>query len=245
MRARVGGIVLKRRFEEGSRVTQGQSLFLIDPEPVRARVGSARAEVAVAKARAEEARRQPRSRAAAVREERCQPEPARRSSVGLRSRAGEPAVGRVAAAHGAARPRIHRRARADHRPDEPRNALRGQPDLDRTGVEPADQDRPGRSAVRRVRRAGGRGGDDPQRSRACEQERAAAGREAGPGGRQRVSAAGAGHLRRQLRGPWARAPCTCAPCCRTRTRSSFPASSSARRSKAFSCRTSCPCRARP
>ncbi len=57
VRARVGGIVLKRRFQEGSRVTQGQSLFLIDPEPVRARVASARAEVAVAQARAEEARR--------------------------------------------------------------------------------------------------------------------------------------------------------------------------------------------
>jgi membrane fusion protein (multidrug efflux system) len=57
VRARVGGIVLKRRFQEGSRVTQGQSLFLIDPEPVRARVGSARADVAVAQARAEEARR--------------------------------------------------------------------------------------------------------------------------------------------------------------------------------------------
>ncbi len=58
VRARVGGIVLKRRFQEGSRVVQGQPMFLIDPEPVRARVGSARAEVAVAKARADEARRQ-------------------------------------------------------------------------------------------------------------------------------------------------------------------------------------------
>lgn len=58
VRARVGGIVLKRRFQEGSRVVQGQSMFLIDPEPVRARVGSARADVAVAKARADEARRQ-------------------------------------------------------------------------------------------------------------------------------------------------------------------------------------------
>jgi membrane fusion protein, multidrug efflux system len=57
VRARVGGIVLKRRFQEGSRVVQGQPMFLIDPEPVRARVGSARAEVAVAQARAEEARR--------------------------------------------------------------------------------------------------------------------------------------------------------------------------------------------
>ena len=58
VRARVGGILLKRRFEEGSRVRQGQPMFLIDPEPVRARASSARAEVAVAKARLEEARRQ-------------------------------------------------------------------------------------------------------------------------------------------------------------------------------------------
>jgi membrane fusion protein (multidrug efflux system) len=58
VRARVSGILLKRRFEEGSRVRQGQPMFLIDPEPVRARVSSARAEVAVARARLDEARRQ-------------------------------------------------------------------------------------------------------------------------------------------------------------------------------------------
>jgi membrane fusion protein (multidrug efflux system) len=57
VRARVGGIVLKRRYQEGSRVMQGQPMFLIDPEPVRARLSSARAEVAVAKARLDEARR--------------------------------------------------------------------------------------------------------------------------------------------------------------------------------------------
>jgi membrane fusion protein, multidrug efflux system len=57
VRARVGGIVLKRRFQEGSRVTEGQPMFLIDPEPVRARASSASAEVAVAKARLDEARR--------------------------------------------------------------------------------------------------------------------------------------------------------------------------------------------
>lgn len=57
VRARVGGLVLKRRYQEGSRVTQGQPMFQIDPEPVRARLSSARAEVAVAKARLEEARR--------------------------------------------------------------------------------------------------------------------------------------------------------------------------------------------
>jgi membrane fusion protein (multidrug efflux system) len=58
VRARVGGILLKRRYEEGSRVKQGQPLFLIDPEPVRARVASATADVAVAKARLQEARRE-------------------------------------------------------------------------------------------------------------------------------------------------------------------------------------------
>jgi membrane fusion protein, multidrug efflux system len=58
VRARVSGILMKRRFEEGSRVQQGQPMFLIDPEPVRARLESARAEVNVAKARLEEARRQ-------------------------------------------------------------------------------------------------------------------------------------------------------------------------------------------
>jgi membrane fusion protein (multidrug efflux system) len=58
VRARVGGILLKRRYEEGSRVREGQPLFQIDPEPIRARVASARAEVSVAKARLDEARRQ-------------------------------------------------------------------------------------------------------------------------------------------------------------------------------------------
>jgi membrane fusion protein (multidrug efflux system) len=58
VRARVGGILLKRRYEEGGAVKQGQPMFLIDPEPVRARLASARADVAMAKARLEEARRQ-------------------------------------------------------------------------------------------------------------------------------------------------------------------------------------------
>lgn len=58
VRARVGGILMKRRFQEGSPVREGQSMFLIDPEPIRARVASAKAEVAVAQARLDEARRQ-------------------------------------------------------------------------------------------------------------------------------------------------------------------------------------------
>jgi membrane fusion protein (multidrug efflux system) len=58
VRARVGGILIKRRYEEGRPVQQGQPMFLIDPEPVRARLASAQAEVAVAKARLEESRRE-------------------------------------------------------------------------------------------------------------------------------------------------------------------------------------------
>mgnify|MGYP001156493491 CR=1 FL=1 len=58
VRARVSGILIKRRYEEGGWVRQGQPMFLIDPEPVRARLAAARAEVAVARARLDEARRQ-------------------------------------------------------------------------------------------------------------------------------------------------------------------------------------------
>jgi membrane fusion protein (multidrug efflux system) len=43
VRARVPGVVLKRSFKEGSEVKQGETLFLIDPEPLKAAVESARA----------------------------------------------------------------------------------------------------------------------------------------------------------------------------------------------------------
>ncbi|HEU4653997.1 MAG TPA: efflux RND transporter periplasmic adaptor subunit [Steroidobacteraceae bacterium] len=58
VRARVSGILLKRRYEEGKPVQQGQPMFLIDPEPIRARLASAKADVAVAQARLDEAQRQ-------------------------------------------------------------------------------------------------------------------------------------------------------------------------------------------
>ena len=35
VRARVGGILLKRLYDEGARVKEGQPLFQIDPEPYR------------------------------------------------------------------------------------------------------------------------------------------------------------------------------------------------------------------
>jgi membrane fusion protein (multidrug efflux system) len=57
VRARVTGILLKRNFEEGGRVKQGQSLFTIDPAPFQAAANRAEADVAAAQARVEQARR--------------------------------------------------------------------------------------------------------------------------------------------------------------------------------------------
>ena len=57
VRARVTGILLKRNFKEGAPVAQGQSLFTIDPEPFRAVLARAEADVAAADARYEQAKR--------------------------------------------------------------------------------------------------------------------------------------------------------------------------------------------
>ncbi len=51
VRARVSGIVLKRLFEEGSEVTEGQPLYTIDPAPYQAVLDSAKAGLARAEAR--------------------------------------------------------------------------------------------------------------------------------------------------------------------------------------------------
>jgi len=58
VRARVSGILLRRAYDEGEPVRQGQLLFLIDPAPYRARVEAAAARVAEAKARAARAERE-------------------------------------------------------------------------------------------------------------------------------------------------------------------------------------------
>jgi membrane fusion protein (multidrug efflux system) len=50
VRARVPGVVQKRVYEEGSDVRKGQVLFLIDPAPLRAELGQARAAQAQAQA---------------------------------------------------------------------------------------------------------------------------------------------------------------------------------------------------
>lgn len=56
VRARVNGIVLKRRFVEGADVKEGQPLFEIDPAPYQATLESTRAQVARAEAMVESAK---------------------------------------------------------------------------------------------------------------------------------------------------------------------------------------------
>jgi membrane fusion protein (multidrug efflux system) len=58
VRARVSGILLERRYEEGRAVREGDVLFRIDPDPFRAAAAQARAEANVARAQLEQARRE-------------------------------------------------------------------------------------------------------------------------------------------------------------------------------------------
>ncbi|WP_244488058.1 efflux RND transporter periplasmic adaptor subunit [Aureimonas sp. Leaf454] len=57
VRARVGGILLQRSFEEGSRVQPNQVLFRIDPREFEAEVALAQAQLAQSEARLSQARR--------------------------------------------------------------------------------------------------------------------------------------------------------------------------------------------
>ena len=58
VRARVSGILLERRYEEGARVEAGEVLFRIDPEPFRAEVAQAQASLEVQEASLGQARRE-------------------------------------------------------------------------------------------------------------------------------------------------------------------------------------------
>ena len=57
VRARVGGILLRRNFEEGKAVRKGESLYTIDPAAFEAAAARAEADVAAAAARYEQAQR--------------------------------------------------------------------------------------------------------------------------------------------------------------------------------------------
>lgn len=58
IRPRVGGILLKRLYEEGSTVKAGQPMFLIDPVPYQNALAQASAQLAEQKARLEQTRRE-------------------------------------------------------------------------------------------------------------------------------------------------------------------------------------------
>jgi len=58
VRSRVSGILLKRRYQEGARVERDSLLFELDPEPARAAMEQARAEVEMQRALASQAQRE-------------------------------------------------------------------------------------------------------------------------------------------------------------------------------------------
>lgn len=58
VRARVGGILLEKRYQEGAAVKAGDVLFRIDPAPYRAAAAQARAQVGVQRATLEQATRE-------------------------------------------------------------------------------------------------------------------------------------------------------------------------------------------
>jgi len=58
IRPRVGGILLKRLYEEGAAIKAGQAMFLIDPVPYQIALAQARAQLAAQKARIEQTKRE-------------------------------------------------------------------------------------------------------------------------------------------------------------------------------------------
>lgn len=58
VRPRVGGIILKKMFEEGALVKAGQAMFLIDPEPYKIALAEANAQVAQQNARITQTQRE-------------------------------------------------------------------------------------------------------------------------------------------------------------------------------------------
>jgi membrane fusion protein (multidrug efflux system) len=58
VRARVSGILLERRYQEGKPIRKGDTMFLIDPEPFRAAVAQAKADLAVQQAQLDQSRRE-------------------------------------------------------------------------------------------------------------------------------------------------------------------------------------------
>lgn len=58
VRARVSGILLERRYQEGKPIRRGDTMFLVDPEPFRAATAQAKADLAVQQAQLDQAKRE-------------------------------------------------------------------------------------------------------------------------------------------------------------------------------------------
>lgn len=58
IRPRVGGIVMKKMFEEGAEIKKGQPMFLIDPVPYKMKATQARAQLAQQNARVQQTKRE-------------------------------------------------------------------------------------------------------------------------------------------------------------------------------------------
>ena len=113
VRARVSGILLKRLYQEGSRVKANDLLFKIDPAPFQAQVARARAEVGVQQANLQQAERD-RGRILELYHQKLvsvRDRDARHR--GVRERNGGGGRGAGCTAHGAARSFVHGCACAD------------------------------------------------------------------------------------------------------------------------------------
>ena len=125
MRARVTGIVLKRLFEEGADVKEGQPLFLIDPAPYQAAVDGAAAARARAEASAVNARLVAARNADLVKDNAVSRQEADASAAALQVAEADVAAGPRRRADRPAQPRLHDRDRAGDRPHRPRRGDRG------------------------------------------------------------------------------------------------------------------------
>ena len=147
VRARVPGVLLKRLYQEGSDVKEGQVLFQIDPAPLQAALSASQAQLASAQASYTNARvAADRARQLIGAEVRLQSGPGQRRSRRTQRRRRR-AIGQGGSDQLAHQPGLRQRARTDLRTRRQAAGDRGR--AGRPGrCDPADHRRPAGSAVR-------------------------------------------------------------------------------------------------
>ncbi len=165
VRSRVSGILLARRYQEGSFVKEGAPLFKIDPATFQAAVDTAAGALEMEKARFVQAERE-KERIGPLYEKKGVSQRERDDSVSNYEIAKASAAAAEARLRtGQARPLLYRRAGADLRLHQQGDPLGRQPGAGRLGVEPAHHHRPPRPALRRVFDARRRGAPAPPGAR--------------------------------------------------------------------------------